>query len=286
MRPPTPRRAPWRGTIRLSPAEVKAIVEREPIAPGPNRVIIARALGELRKGWLTNLGVGIPNEAPKLLWEANLERQVTFTTEHGAINGIPNPLPIFGTHTNVESVLDPTALFDMYSGGLLDATLLGMAQADSAGDVNVSMFGGRLMGCGGFIDITARTRHILFCGTLSAGGAEVVVENGRVVVRKEGRIRKLIKQVEHRTFCGRAALARGLQVRIITERGLFRLTQEGWLLSEVAPGIAPHRDIAPMLEFPLRLAPTLSVYPEQVLAGPGPSMHQWLADRLGRAQGD
>ena len=280
--------APQSAVSRYDPTitgEVKAIVERRPVAPGPNRVIIARAVGELRQGWLANLGVGIPNEAPKLLWEANLERQVTFTTEHGAVNGIPNPLPIFGTHINVEAVLDPTAVFDMYSGGLLDATLLGMAQADSAGDVNVSMFGGRLMGCGGFIDITARTRHILFCGTLAASGADVLVEKGRVVVRKEGRVRKLIKQVEHRTFCGRAALARGQHVRLITERGLFRLTEEGWVLAEVAPGIDPDRDIAPMLEFPLRRAPTLGVYPEPVLGGPDPAMHKWLADRLVRADG-
>jgi len=122
-----------------------------------------------------------------LLHETDLESEVVITTEHGGINGLPKPLPAFGAHVNPEAILDPPSVFDMYDGGVIDATLLGLAQADAAGDVNVSMFGGRLMGCGGFIDITARTRNIFFCGTLTAGGSKTAICDGRLVIEQEGK---------------------------------------------------------------------------------------------------
>ncbi|MEC5293292.1 MULTISPECIES: CoA-transferase [unclassified Aurantimonas] len=260
--------------------EIRAALPRPVLEPGPSRVIIARTAAQLRYGWLVNLGVGLPNNLPRLLWEARLLDNITITTEHGGINGLPNPLPIFGAHTNPDAVLDPPDVFNMYDSGILDAALLGMAEADARGDVNVSKFNGRLMGCGGFIDITARTRNIFFCGTLTAGGGKVTVQDGKVVIEKEGRVRKLVREVQHRTFNGRNAVAKGQKVHLVTERGLFLLTEGGWVLSEIAPGIDPHRDIAPHLEFELQIAEDLKLYPPEVMAGPGPEFCDWLAARL------
>jgi propionate CoA-transferase len=245
-----------------------------------------RAAAELRRRDVVNLGVGMPSELPSLLSEAGLLGEVTITTEHGGINGIVNPLPIFGAHTNADALLDPPNVFDMYDGGILNATLLGMAQADLSGNVNVSQFGGRLMGCGGFINITTRTKTILFCGTLTAGGLVAEVEDGRMVIRREGKMRKLVSRVEHQTFNGQQALNRGQRVLLITERGMFELTKGGWLLSEVAPGIDPVRDIAPAIEFELRLSPNLRNYPEWTTSADRAGAAAWLATRLARGDGN
>jgi propionate CoA-transferase len=260
--------------------EVKVEVSREPIGPGPERIVLSRAAAELRAGWLINLGVGIANGVPRLLYEAGLESLVTISTEHGGINGLPNPLPVFGAHTNVGAVMDPTNVFDMYSGGLLDATFLGMAEVDAEGNVNVSRFNGRLMGCGGFIDITARTRNIIFCGTFTSGGFKAAVRDGRLVIEQEGRVRKFVQRVSHRTFSGKAALARNQNVLLVTERGLFRLTSTGWLLVEVAPGIDPATQIAPLMDFPLACAPELVAYRPEVLAPAGSTSRDWLRRQL------
>lgn len=280
--------APQSAASRHDPTltgEERGDIARPPLEAGPSRVIVARAAGGLRRGWLVNLGVGLPSSLPVLLTEAGCSDAVTITTEHGAIDGMPNPLPIFGAHTNPECILDPPSVFDFYDGGALDATLLGLAEADVAGNANVSMFNGRLMGCGGFIDITARTRNIFFCGALTAGGAKVRVEGGKIRIDDHGKVRKLVKEVQHLTFNGRQALARGQNVHIVTERGLFRLTERGWVLREVAPGVDPASDIAPFMDFELQLAGDLRPYPPAVMGPAGAGLGAWLSARLDAKDG-
>ncbi|MGE0007063.1 MAG: CoA-transferase [Parvibaculaceae bacterium] len=254
--------APQSSTGRYEPAitgETRAVLPRQRLDDPATRAIMFAAAARLRRGWTVNLGVGTPANLPILLAESGLLDELTLSTEHGGINGFPNPLPLFGAHTNPEAILDPPSVFDMYDGGGLDATLLGMAQADAEGNVNVSRFAGRLMGCGGFIDITHRTRTILFCGTLTAGGtAHAMIAQGLSVTR-EGRVRKLVKAVDHLTFNGRQALERGQNVFLVTERGVFQLDRRGWLLVEVVAGIDPQRDIAAQIEFEFRAVPSLRV---------------------------
>jgi propionate CoA-transferase len=256
------------------------------VEAGPVRVITARAASELRGGWLVNLGVGVPSNLPVLLSELGLLDAITITTEHGAINGMPNPLPIFGAHTNPDCILDTPSVFDFYDGGMLDATFVGLAEADAEGNANVSMFNGRLMGCGGFIDITARTPNVYFCGALTAGGAKVRVENGKLRVGEHGRLRKLVKQVQHLTFNGRCALTKGQRVHIITERGVFRLSERGWLLVEYAPGIDPRRDIAPYVEFPLMIAENARPYSAEIMGIDRDALSRSLAASLHRKPSD
>ena len=252
----------------------------EILDPGPNRAILARAAQELKSGWLVNVGVGLPTDLPRLVRETGLENDVTFSTEHGVMGGLPTRLPTFGAHVNPEAILDPTDTFNLYTGGGLDAAFLGVAQADAEGNLNVSLFAGRLTGVGGFMDITARTPRIFVCGAFAAGGPEIDVANGQVRITKEGRIKKLVKLVQHVTFNGRIALSKGQRVHMITERGMFRFTEAGWVLTEIAPGLRPESDLQPMMEFPLKLAPDLKPFAAPVLGPAGETFSAWLQDRV------
>lgn len=263
--------------------EIRADIPRTPMPLGPERVMVSRAAGELSRGWLVNVGVGLGIDLTRVLFETGLEEAVDVTTEHGPFNGMINHRPSFGAHTNPDAIIDTTDMFTLYVAGLLNASILGMAQVDAAGNVNVSKFGGGVTGCGGFIDITTRTPHLFFCGSLAAGGVETAVENGRIRIVREGRIRKLVKQVDHVTLSGPAARRRGQSVTLVTERGLFRMTDEGWVLREVAPGIVPERDIQPMMDFELKVAPDLATYPDAVMSAGGRGFADWLSARLGRA---
>ena len=264
--------------------EVAAEIDRAPLPEGPGRVILARAAAFLRDDWFVNLGVGLPGDIPRLLREAGCEERVSVSTEHGAIGGLPTRLPTFGAHVNPESVIDPNDIFNFYTGGALDAAFLGLAEADAEGNLNVSLFAGRLVGVGGFIDITHRTPRLFICGNFAAGGARVAVADGRVRIIEQGSKKKLVGAVEHLTFSGTSALAKGQRLTMITERGLFALTDDGWLLKELAPGIEPDRDIAPLMDFPLKVAADLRPYPPEVMGPAGPAFSAWLGDSLGRMQ--
>lgn len=261
--------------------DAAATPDASPLPLNVNRVILSRAAAMLAPGWLVNLGVGIPTQVPRLLREAGLDGLVTFSTEHGAIGGLPWLPPAFGAHAGPEALLDPTDTFNFYTGGALDISVLGLAQADRHGNINVSRFGGRNMGVGGFIDITARTPRIVICGTLTADGAEIAVRDGKVVIEREGRIQKLVSDVEQITLNGRRAIEKGQRVTMITERGVFELTGEGWLLTEVMPGIDPDIHIAPVVGFPLRISPRLRVVAAAIMGEGGPRYSAWLAEAIG-----
>jgi propionate CoA-transferase len=239
--------------------EVRTRLARPAYPAGPEKALLRRALLELRRGDLVNLGVGVPADLPALLLELGAEDAVTFSTEHGGFGGIPAPMPIFGAHLNADAILDAPAIFDLYDGGGLDITFLGLAQADQHGNINVSKFGGILPGCGGFVDITSRTRRLVFCGMFAAGGPKVTLTDEGLRVISEGRVRKLVRQVDQVTLNGRAALERGQEVTIITERCVLRLRSHGWELTELAPGIDVNRDLRPAMEFALDSGPTSSV---------------------------
>lgn len=261
--------------------EIRGLLPREFRLPAAERVILQRAAGCLKRGWLVNLGVGLGTDLPKILHEVHRERAITVTTEHGVFNGLPDQQPSFGAHRNPDAILDATEMFDVYDGGLLDATFLGIAQIDASGNVNVSKFSGRIMGCGGFIDITSKTKNLFFCGLFSASGLKERVENGKLVIEQEGKIRKFVKAVEQVTLNGQAALARGQSVTVVTERALLRLTPDGWKICEIAPGADLERDIFPMMEFRPAVADDVSVYPEELL-GLNPERYvAWLDARLG-----
>jgi propionate CoA-transferase len=169
------------------------------------------------------------------------------------IGGIPASGMSFGAAVNTQAVLDQPNQFDFYDGGGLDIAVLGLAQADAQGNLNVSKFGTRLAGAGGFINISQNAKMVVFAGTFTADDLEIRVEYGRLRIVNEGRTRKFVKAVEHRTFSGREACRRGQRVLYVTERCVFRLIGDaaggGLELIEIAPGIDLQRNVLAHMDF-------------------------------------
>ncbi len=221
----------------------------KPMALDERKVIARRAALELKATDITNLGIGIPAGIPSIAAEEGVAGLLSLSIESGVNGGVPAQGGDFGLAYNADSIIDQSAQFDFYDGGGLDASFLGLAQTDRHGNVNVSMFNGRPVGCGGFINITRSTGKLVFCGTFTAGGLEVAIEDGRLRIVQEGRSRKFIEQVEQITFTGIDAGLRGQRVVFVTERAVFQLTPDGLELTEIAPGIDLERDVLAHMGF-------------------------------------
>lgn len=237
-------------------------------ATGLERLVIARrAALELRDGDIVNLGFGIADSVAAIAQqEPQFKRDVTFTLEQGVSGGIPAWDRDFGLMWNPEAILDAPNQFDFYDGGGLDIAIVSFAEVNSLGDVNVSRFGDRLIGPGGFMNITGASRRVVFCGTLTAKGLDVAWDGKRLHIRKEGAIRKFTRSVNEVTFSGSAAQANSQSVMYITERAVFRLSNNGLELVEIAPGVSVPEVISNM-EFEPKVSSDLKQMPDIVFSG-------------------
>jgi propionate CoA-transferase len=213
------------------------------------KIIARRAAFELPLNGAINLGVGAPDGVASVAAEEKVTPFLTMTTEAGAIGGVLAGGSSFGSSANAHSIIDQNQMFDFYHGGGLDLTCLGMAECDQFGNVNTSKFGGKLNGCGGFIDISQNSRAVVFAGTFTAGGLEVEIAYGKLKIVKEGRARKFVNNVEQITFSGKYAATKSQPVIYVTERCVFQLTPGGLELIEVAPGIDIEKHILAQMDF-------------------------------------
>lgn len=229
---------------------------RTPLPFSERAIIGRRALKEIKPGSIVNLGIGLPESVAAAAAEAGRVGEFTCTLESGPIGGLPASGANFSCSQHPEAIIDQPAQFDFYDGGGLDVAVLGAAEVDDQGSVNVSSFGGRFAGVGGFVNIAQHAKRVIFCCSFRSGGLEVAMQRGGLKIVREGQHAKFVKNCKQVCFHGPSAIWRGQQVLYVTERAVFELTKQGLSLKEIAPGMLPMRDILMQMEFePMIAAP-------------------------------
>lgn len=245
--------------------DIKIPIDTIPELPLNERKVIARrAAMELVPNAVVNLGVGIPSDVAAIANEENVGHVMKMTTESGIIGGVPASLPHFGSAYNPEAIIESYSQFDFYDGGGIDVSFLGLGQADKTGNVNVSKFNGKAMGIGGFMNVTTGSKKAVFCGTFTAGGLEVKVDEGKLIIIKEGKNKKFLNDVEQITFSGKYAEINKQPVLYVTERAVFTLEEGQMTLIEIAPGIDLEKEILALMDFKPRISPNLKMMPKEI----------------------
>ncbi len=223
----------------------------------PRKVIARRAALELFPGAICNLGAGVSTGIANVAAEEAILDQIVLTNEQGLIGGAPASGMDAGAGMNYSAMIDQPYQFDFYDGGGLDLAFLSFAQVDAQGNVNVSRFNGRIIGTGGFPNISQNAKKVIFSGTLTAGGLDISWSEGLTVIQKDGRYPKFVSQLEQITYNGKFGYERGQEILFVTERAVFQLGSAGLELIEFAPGLDLENDIFSQMEFHPQVSPNL-----------------------------
>lgn len=228
------------------------------------KVITRRAVLELKENALVNLGIGIPAGVANVANEEGLSEHVTLSLETGIYGGVPLDGPLFGASINPDSVSRSADMFTTYDGGGLDMTVLGCAEIDPSGNVNVSKFSGRCVGPGGFVNISQNTPKVCFAFSFTSGKQDIAVEDGKLVIRQDGNGVKFKKSVEQITFSSDYAQETSQTVYYITERAVFQMIRGKVTLVEIAPGVDLQKHILNKMEFRPEISPDLKLMDERL----------------------
>lgn len=230
--------------------QIKVPLSGFPRLPLDARKIVARRCAmEIEPRMICNIGAGICTGIGLVAAEENILGNFVLTNEQGLIGGAPASGLEAGAAWNYDAIVDQPYQFDFYDGGGLDLAFLSFVEIDPTGSVNISRFKNRIVGIGGFVNISQNARTMVFAGTFTAGGLEVAAEAGRLTIVSEGRHRRFVGAMEQLTFNAPYGASRGQQVRYVTERAVFRATVDGLELIEIAPGISLEDDILAHMDF-------------------------------------
>ncbi len=247
--------------VRFDPslcgAEQRPLESIPPDSPSPRRLIARRAAFELTPGAVINLGVGVSAAIPNVVAEEGIDDLVIPTIEAGVVGGIPGQGLHFGSAVNPRIILDQGYMFDFYDGGGLDIAFVSFAEVDPEGNVNVTRFGDRNDGAGGFINITQNAKRIVFGGTLRGGGLEVAIGGGKIAIEREGGFAKFVTKVGQISYNGALGRERGQEVMFVTERAVLRMRDNGLVVTEIAPGIRLQADVLDQIGFEVAVAPEM-----------------------------
>ncbi len=245
--------------------EIKIPVDSvPPLEMSVRKIMARRAAMELVPGSVVDLGMGVPDGVSNVAVEEGLDSELMMLVECGVIGGSPCSGFDFGCAYNPEAMIPQPAQFDLLDGGIVDLAVLSMAELDQYGNVNVSKFGPRIYGAGGFINIAQNCKTLVFVGTMTTGGLKAEIRDGGIQITQEGRSKKMVPLVGHKTFSGQQAQKMGQKVLYVTERAVFEMREEGLTLIEIAPGVDLDRDILKQVDFTLNIAEDLRLMDQRI----------------------
>ncbi|MBR0090796.1 MAG: 3-oxoacid CoA-transferase [Lachnospiraceae bacterium] len=235
----------------------------EPMEFNLRKVAGRRGAMEIRPDTLVNIGIGMSEAVANVAAEEGLSEQINLAVESGSIGGVPVPGAI-GNAYNPIMIMSQPECFDMYNGGALDISFLGSGEVDQEGNVNVTKFGGKVIGPGGFVNISQNTKKVCFLSTFMVGKVDAELGNGKLSIKKDGKKPKFVKRVEQITFSAKNALENGQEILYITERAVFVLTPKGIMLTEIAPGVDLQKDILDKMDFKPQVADEIKIMDERI----------------------
>ncbi|WP_314350738.1 CoA-transferase [Mammaliicoccus vitulinus] len=212
------------------------------------KVILRRAAQYLSEGNVVSIGFGINNELSNLLVEEKVDDLVQLNIDTGVFGGMIGSGQNFGLNYNLDAKMRHEMTWDFIYNGGLDIAYLSFAEVDQFGNVNVSKYGDRMNGCGGFIDISQTVKKIIFSGTMVVG-SQSTCNDKALVIEQEGHSKKFVEHVHNMDFNASYAKELGQEIYYVTERAVFQLTDEGLKLIEIAAGLDLEKDILANIAF-------------------------------------
>ncbi|GGI43093.1 CoA-transferase [Mammaliicoccus stepanovicii] len=227
------------------------------------KVILRRSAQFLNKGHVVSIGFGISNDLSNLLVEEKADNLVQLNIDIGNFGGMIGSGKNYGMNYNVDAKLRHEMTWDFIYNGGLDVAYLSFAEIDQYGNVNVSKYGDRMNGCGGFIDISQTVKKIVFSGTMVVGSKTICADE-HLIIEQEGHTKKFVEDVHNLDFNAKYSRELGQEVYYVTERAVFKLVDEGVKLIEIAPGLDLEKDILAHIAFKPIIADNLKVMSNKI----------------------